>query len=207
VVEPLAQRRCPICSQSVDRVTGCRNRLCRASARHIERISAIATYSGDLADKIRRLKYDGKWGWAIIFGRLVTGWLDENREPGHIGAIVANPTYPAVGGVQHTEVVLHAAQREDLLARWPFRPELLSLGHAIRPTAGRSAAEKKAKASELRSAIRVSEPGLIVDAHVVVYDDVCTTGSQLEAVAHVLREHGAASVEGIVLARAPWRSS
>ena len=42
---------------------------------------------------------------------------------------------------------------------------------------------------------------------VVLIYDVCTTGTQLDAVAGVLLDNGgAARVEGIVLARAPWRS-
>jgi predicted amidophosphoribosyltransferase len=42
---------------------------------------------------------------------------------------------------------------------------------------------------------------------VQLIDDVCTTGSQLDAVVGCLLEQGeAARVEGVVLARAPWRS-
>jgi predicted amidophosphoribosyltransferase len=41
---------------------------------------------------------------------------------------------------------------------------------------------------------------------VTLTDDVCTTGTQLDAVAGCLLDHGgAARVEGIVLGRAPWR--
>jgi predicted amidophosphoribosyltransferase len=41
---------------------------------------------------------------------------------------------------------------------------------------------------------------------VLVYDDICTTGGQLDAVAGCLHDQGgAARVEGVVLARAPWR--
>jgi predicted amidophosphoribosyltransferase len=43
---------------------------------------------------------------------------------------------------------------------------------------------------------------------VLVMDDVCTTGGQLDAIAGCLFEQGgAAQVEGVVLARAPWRGS
>ncbi len=42
---------------------------------------------------------------------------------------------------------------------------------------------------------------------VLIYDDVCTTGIQLDAVAGCLLDQGgAARVEGIVLARALWRA-
>lgn len=41
---------------------------------------------------------------------------------------------------------------------------------------------------------------------ILVYDDVCATASQLDVVAECLLDEGhAARVEGLVLARAPWR--
>jgi predicted amidophosphoribosyltransferase len=40
----------------------------------------------------------------------------------------------------------------------------------------------------------------------LLVDDVCTTGTQLDAVAGCLLDQGgAARVEGVVLARAAWR--
>jgi len=43
---------------------------------------------------------------------------------------------------------------------------------------------------------------------VLLIDDICTTGTQLNAVAECLLDEGrAARIEGIVLARAPWRAS
>jgi predicted amidophosphoribosyltransferase len=41
----------------------------------------------------------------------------------------------------------------------------------------------------------------------VLIDDICTTGTQLDTVAGCLLDHGAACVEAIVLARAPWRGA
>jgi predicted amidophosphoribosyltransferase len=40
---------------------------------------------------------------------------------------------------------------------------------------------------------------------VLVYDDVLTTGAQLNVCARFLKQRGAASVRGLVLARARWR--
>jgi len=43
---------------------------------------------------------------------------------------------------------------------------------------------------------------------VLLIDDICTTGTQLNAVAECLLDQGgAARVEGVVLARAPWRGA
>ncbi|MGH2718966.1 MAG: hypothetical protein ACRDJU_10335 [Actinomycetota bacterium] len=54
--------------------------------------------------------------------------------------------------------------------------------------------------------LQVTDPAQINGKRILVYDDVCTTGSQLDVVAGVLIDQGrAANVEGIVLARTPWR--
>ena len=72
-------------------------------------------------------------------------------------------------------------------------------------SAGGSAAAKRAAAEELRQALRITDKSQIADRRVLIYDDVCTTGSQLNAVAgHLLDEGGARSVSAVVLARAPW---
>ena len=55
--------------------------------------------------------------------------------------------------------------------------------------------------------LAVPEPGRTAGKFVLVYDDVCTTGTQLDAVAGCLFDQGgAARVEGVVLARASWRA-
>jgi len=52
----------------------------------------------------------------------------------------------------------------------------------------------------------VPNPGRTEGKFALVYDDICTTGTQLNAVAACLTDEGrAARVEGVVLARAPWR--
>ena len=50
-------------------------------------------------------------------------------------------------------------------------------------------------------------PDRIDGSRVIVYDDTCTTGLQLNEVARRLRGWGAVSVHGIVLARQPWSES
>lgn len=208
-ISALAQPHCPICSQAVAPGEVCRNALCRRQARHITRINAISVYSGELANSIKRLKYQGRYGWAVIFGRLVAGWLADNRSALDYDLIVSNPTFrypsepPGLG--QHTEMVLRSASYEDMRNVWPFEPELLSLAFPVQRSATATAADKQSRAELRYQALRVRDTGRLSEARVLVYDDVCTTGQQLDAVARFLRNHGARSVEGLVLARAPWR--
>lgn len=153
VVQPVAQSRCPVCSQAVEPGGTCRNRLCRLP-RAIHRISAVATFSGALAETIRQFKYHDKHGWAFIFGRLVTGHLDATSSPDDVDLIVPNPTWSPTGQGGHTELVLRHAAREDIYGRWPFFPDhvLVKTASTAR-SAGMTAADKAAAAESLRSVL------------------------------------------------------
>lgn len=73
-------------------------------------------------------------------------------------------------------------------------------------SAGVTAGPKRAAGHELRSVLQIPDPARTAGCKILVFDDVCTTGSQLNAVAGYLLDHGgAAQVRGLVLARAPWR--
>jgi predicted amidophosphoribosyltransferase len=172
--------------------------------RYIRQIHAIAAHSGELRTTIARLKYHGGTGWALIFGRLVMGWLNANLQPWDVDLIVANPTYVGAA-VQHTEEVLRSAKREDVRDVWPFRPELLRLARPLPTSAGTSIAAKEAKAEALYHALWLGDRAAVSDKRMIVYDDVCTTGLQLNVAARFLHEQGARSVDGLVLARALWR--
>jgi predicted amidophosphoribosyltransferase len=158
---------------------------------------------------ILRLKYHQAAGWATIFGRLLLGHLQQDYLPGDIDLIVANPTLADVPGrLRHTELVIDSAYTEDLFLGWPFdinTPRAIVKVAASPKSAGASLADKIAAADALADVLHVPEPDRVAGRRVLIYDDVCTTGYQLDRVARVLVEKGgAASVEGLVLARAPW---
>lgn len=205
-IRPIAPAHCPICSQALTVAGTCTNGLCQGP-RWVWRISAIAAYSGGLATAIKALKYDGRWGWAKIFGRLVTGHLEANMVPADVDLIIPNPTFPSGNPdeVSHTEQVLREAHREDIFGRWPFAPDGVLVKTApTQKSANTTLSAKVAAADALHSVLRLPDPAQVWRKRVIVYDDVCTTGSQLDAVARYLRENGAAKVEGLVLARTQW---
>ena len=193
--------------------SSCQNWLCTDSTRRITRIQAIAYLSGDLQTAIHRYKYDSKRSWSLIFGRLLIAWLDQNCRDSPPDLIIANPTFIGDSGATfgHTEKVIEAAATEDVLSEWSFdvnEPRSLIKVGATSRSAGASAAAKRASAAELPNVLRLPDRSRIEGRHILVYDDVCTTGSQLDAVArYLIDEGGAAEVSGIVLARAPWRDS
>jgi predicted amidophosphoribosyltransferase len=124
------------------------------------------------------------------------------------GLIVVNPSFVGTGGqlFAHTEAVLAQAARQDQAGRWPFDLAAICKTRPTLQSADSLAWSKRASGDDLRSALTVPDPSRTAGRHVLVYDDICTTGTQLDAVAACLLDAGrAARVEGVVLARAPWR--
>jgi predicted amidophosphoribosyltransferase len=211
-LEGIGPGSCPVCRQILQPDGTCPNWLCDDLGRRIERIDAIAYFSGSLRDKIHRYKYDGKTGWSLIFGRLLVGWLQAHAADDPPDLIVANPTFLGDGGpdIGHIERIIESAAIDDVEERWAFDIEtdeavIIKTG-LTEKSAGRTAAAKRSSAVKLRRLLKVPDPSVTEGRRILVFDDVCTTGSQLDAVADCLLEEGhAVSVRGLVLARAPWR--
>ena len=207
----IVRHACPICSQSM---TGdqCPNWLCSDPNRSITRIQAIAYHNGSLRDAIIKYKYQEKNGWSLVFGRLLLAWLNQHARSNPPILIIANPTYmpPGDAGSGHTERVIEVAAAEDVLDEWPFdiaEQRALIKTRDTQKSAGKPATEKRKAAQELRTSILVKDRARIEGGRMLIYEDVCTTGNQLNAIAQCLIEDGgAAEVSGIVLARAPWKT-
>jgi len=204
---------CPICSQRLRPASRCANELCRSPSRRINKIHAIGYQSGSLRRVINSYKYRGTRSWSVVLGRLLLGWLDETMVGDPPGLIVANPGFTGPGGQEfgHAEAVLASAAAADACGRWPFdtcSPAAIIKTQPTLKSADAQAWSKRATGYELRGALKVPDPGRTAGNFILVYDDICTTGTQLDAVAGCLLDQGgAARVEGVVLARAPWRGT
>jgi predicted amidophosphoribosyltransferase len=210
-ISETASASCAVCAQRLRPAGRCPNELCRSPGRRIGRIRALGYQEGALRQAINSYKYRGAHGLAIVLGRLFLAFLDGNVAADPPGLIVANPGFVGSGGQRfaHAEAVLAAAARVDTASRWPFDTGSPAAIVKMQPTlksAESPAWSKRAAGYELRDALRVPEPDRTRGKYVLVYDDICTTGTQLDAVAGCLLDEGeAARVEAVVLARAPWR--
>ena len=201
---------CAVCAQRIAADGTCPNELCRKSRRRIGRIHAIGYQSGELRRVINDYKYRGARDWSGVLGRLLVAWLQETMAANPPGLIVANPSFVGPGGQEfaHTEAVLMAAAKGDPGGVWPFDTATPAAVIKTVPTmksADAQAWSKRAAGYELRAALVVPEPSRISGRHILLYDDICTTGTQLDTVAGCLLDHGASRVDAVVLARAPWR--
>ena len=208
---PVSEHRCPICSQELDSPQDrCRNFLCNSQDRSVSRIRAIAMDRYPVSFAVRRAKSYDHRGWAVIFARLLIGWLDRNATPATYDLIIHNPDYVAPDSrwLGHTAEVLQRAIIEDTLRIWPIvDPRLKMLTLAGQPTKsqGLDWSGKLAVARERTSLLRLTSPDVFQGQRVLVFDDLNTTGAQLDALAGYLLKQGAVDVEGLVIGRAPWR--
>ena len=199
---------CPICAQE-RRDAPCHNRLCagRAGPRHIEGVTAITLHNAPLVHVMQRYKYQDKTGWGMIFARLLIGHLHRTWRPLDVDLIIANPPSP---GRRHTTLVIEYAATYDTADEWPFDdaddPAVVKSSVTVQ-SAGKDFVGKQDAADEHGDALELRHPERIEGKRVIVYDDILTTGLQLNEVARRLREWGATSVHGIVLARQPWGDS
>ncbi|MEW1914800.1 phosphoribosyltransferase family protein [Kitasatospora sp. NPDC085895] len=205
----VAEAHCLVCSQALSGPgTVCGNRICGWSLeqRHFTRVDAVAMYDGALKQTLPLLKYNGRLGWALIYGRLIIGWLDNHADQAaDIDLILGNPTSPD-RKPRHIEEIMRAASAANRTGRWPVAdPDhpVPTKRQATAPSAGTSWQAKMAAAEEHAAAIDLHTA--VAGRKLLLVDDVFTTGAQMTTIARLLRSHGAREVRGLVLARAPWR--
>jgi predicted amidophosphoribosyltransferase len=198
---------CPVCAQRLRPDGSCPNELCRSARRRINKIHAISYQAGPMRRAINNYKYRGSRGLAVVLGRLLLAWLEQHMAADPPGLIVVNPSLVGSGGQQfaHTEAVLAAAADADPGNCWPFDPAAIVKTRPTLKSADGQAWSKRVSGNELRDALLVANPARTAGQFVLIYDDVATTGTQLDAVAGCLLDQGgAARVEAVVLARALW---
>jgi predicted amidophosphoribosyltransferase len=195
---------CVVCGQVLDDGGSCSNTVCSLDDRYFSRLYTVSARAEEMWSAVYRYKYGEERDLAEVLGRILVGYLEDNREDlaGYdlitTGAIYVGPRAHRLWDYLH--VIVEAARREG--PEWPFAPGLIAKSGptgrflGISPAARREIAE-----GELRAALSVPEPERVVGRRILVFDDVYSEGFSLREMARVLLEAGAAEVAGLVLAR------
>ncbi|MBF6618335.1 ComF family protein [Pollutimonas thiosulfatoxidans] len=194
-----ATPRCRLCALALDGAGSCPD--CALRTPSFDHVVAAFDYAapGDLL--VHQLKVDRRYGHANMLACLLA---DALRRAGSIGPaatiLVPVPASPAALRKRGFNPAAEVARCLAAELQWPCRPRLLTRTREGRKQTHLARAERVHSARHLYHC-----PQQLQGASVAVVDDVLTTGSTLHSIAQVLKQAGAATVTGLVLARTPYR--
>jgi ComF family protein len=205
-IPPLSPPLCDVCGdvlstwRVLDRVAGTCAR-CRRHRLPITRLRAAGAYDGVLRQVLHSLKYEGRRTLAVPLGGLM-------RERGADALLGADIVVPVP--LHWRRAQARGFNQADDLAATLGLPLVRAL-RRVRPTSPQYGLTTVARLRNVRGAFAPPRRALIfgrrhdprlVDACVVLVDDVCTTGATLQSCAEVLLEGGAREVRALTAARA-----
>ncbi len=165
----------------------------------IEGIRSPFLFEGPLREAVHRMKYRGWRAAAPILGGLLAGYLEDHKIPAQSNGqvLVPVPLHPRrlrSRGYNQSHLL---AKEAGKLLDMPVRQDLVKRATDSPPQVeARSREQRRANVAGSFDAAAGVE-GLSI----LLVDDVATTGSTIMACAAALKEAGAASVWGLVLAR------
>jgi ComF family protein len=175
---------------------------CREQPPAFLKARAAFVYDRSLVDVIHCLKYKGKLQLAAPLGRLlhrtfVRHWRDER-----VDAILPVPLHGRrlrSRGFNQSELLVRRWKEEPAGA--PTPPVLAGVLRRARATLPQAGLGRRARESNIRGAFAVRRPEAVDGRHLLLVDDVVTTGATAAEAARVLLKSGAARVDLLALAR------
>lgn len=181
-------------------------RLCGACSKappHFDATTAAADYAAPVDQLVLSLKFGARLALAPAMARMIhAAWKTEDISRHMPELMVAVPMaqqrLAERGFNQALEVAKPLARRLNVR----LLPRALE---RVRETPPQSRLEYRQRRSNVRQAFVVSPQAAeqVRGRHVLLVDDVMTTGATLDEVAAVLKRHGAARVTNLVFARTP----
>lgn len=189
--------RCPGCGgENRSALDFCSSCLCEPP-RPWKHALALFSYSGTGKELIRKLKFSRRPDLARPLGILAADMLITSGI--HADIIVPIP-------LNFLRRLSRSYNQAELLASVIAKTagihmaKLLRRKHSLRK---QSVLGRHARHSGMENVFRVTAPRKIKDRHILIVDDILTTGATLSAAAAQLLKHGAASVSVLVIARTP----
>ena len=193
--------RCPCCGLGFGDTPG-EDHLCSTcltEERYFTRARAIGPYEGLMAEAIHRFKYQGASRLAKPLGTLLSEYKDPEFPFSAFELILSIPLHPR-------RLRQRGFNQSLLLARCVSRKHSIPLDFTALQRTRHTEPQTQLSGSErqknIRGAFEVGRPDLIAGKHILLIDDVFTTGSTVQECAKVLLKAEAKQVDVLTLARA-----
>ncbi len=188
---PLLPSRCYRCHATTRDFAVCTKCRKTSSLAHVQ---AVTAYQGDAKELLHHAKYERAQSGLHEIAQQMHEAYGVDVEP----AVIIIPLPTATSRVRqrgYDHAVLLAKDLSRLLAV-QISPLLRRRTQAHQVGSSRSARFK-----HMEGAFRATQPARLKDAHVLLVDDVVTTGATLEAAAKLCKMHGAKQVDALVYAQ------
>ena len=200
---------CPVCGHPFDSKAS-DNHLCESCLKKkpaVDRVRAAFEYQGVIRDSIGQFKYQARLSLSHPFECHLFEAFETYFAHDQIDMMLPIPLHPSKARkrkfnqsyilVRHFPRLYQAKYGGP--APWPV--DIKSLAR-VRATPTQTGLDTKAREKNLKQAFACAAPSLVKDKHILLIDDVFTTGATCNAAARILKKAGASSVSALVLARA-----
>jgi ComF family protein len=158
----------------------------------------FAEYSGLAKSLVHTLKFDCTRLAAIEMAELMDGCLPYFANPPLVGYVPTAPARHRARGFDHAQLVAKELAR---LRGWHYTTFLARRKHNRQ-----LGADREQRKRQLKDTFRIVNHSLVKNRHILLVDDVVTTGATLEVCTKELKKAGAAQIDAAVFARTPKNS-
>jgi competence protein ComFC len=158
----------------------------------------VAAYEDVIREALRAFKFRGRRALAAPLGDLLGEAMGGRLPAGVPALLVPVPLHPRRQRERGFNQASLLARRVGRAWRVPVRDDVLV--RAV-PTPSQTELDAPARLANVRGAFRLRRPEVIAGRHVLLVDDILTTGATLSECARCLREGGAATVGALTVAR------
>jgi competence protein ComFC len=206
---------CEACAQTAERIVSPRCERCscpfdgaitgvffcpNCGDRDVHYACAVPAYRSQAA--VRELIHQFKYNHHFHLRRPLAAWLAETLVDSRILAQPIDALVPVpLHRVRHRDREFNQAEELAKLVGKPAGIPVAKLLQRIRNTTTQTRLSREERMENLRGAFRVRHNARVNGRHLVLVDDVFTTGSTVEECSRVLLHAGAATVRVITVAR------
>ena len=203
--------RCPECGREVGSkgawCAGCVQELwsprrldvAERGMRHVERCQVLTGYQGAVRTLLHGLKFQGRRANAAPLS-----WLLSLADEAELAELVSPDVLVIPVPVSADRLAERGFNQVELLfGDWSRQQGLeWDAGTLLRrrPTTPQWELDRTQRRENIKGAFFVNAPATVQDRHILLVDDIVTTGRTLEECAGVLRQAGAESVRALALA-------